>query len=424
MQEIQRVLFLGFNFEKAIEDEIKNGLKRVQCFFSPQFPDYVLYDYDLIVLNLPYFTGGWMVDLAKKKKEMDIFLKAGKIVACILHEPEEYKDTKGDIHGNYSWLEVGYYLQSNLRKGRGEVVIANQESKFSKIFSTIFKNFRFEWHADMPQTPSMYQIENVDVLARNNGNVPISFVIELKEEYGAGKIVFIPHLIEENKDKIKGFYISLVNASAQLFKPIAPARVSTTSVPTWINEFSCPKETQLYAQKEDIETTLQEYFDVKKLLYEKSYFLVPPIALVFKKLGYKTDVKESLGAEDIILKLDNFVGVVEVKSFESEKDKIDRGKAFEITGRLINYLKNYGEEIDTKPIVVVNYEVEKHPAQRRLWKDIFTQPGIEVFKSNNAVVISSQQLFEIYSKLIEDETAEYKNEMRKKIYETSSLFEF
>jgi len=417
-QEIRRVLFLGFPFEKSIEDEIKNGLKRFQCFFSPLFPNYVLYDYDLIVLNLPHFSGWRIRDLLDKRREFDIFLKAGKILVCILDEPREY-----DTYNNYYWLDFGYFFQTNLRKGLGEVVIANRESKFYKIFGSIFEKFNFKWNVDLPETPSHYQIENFDVLAVNNVNIPISFVIELKEKYGGGKIVFIPPLAETDKEKIKGFYISLVNASAQLYKPISHVRITTTPPPTWINEFSCPNETELYAQKEKIEKLLDECFNAKKLLYEKGYALVPPVALVFKKLGYETDIRERLGEEDIILKSDNFVGIVEVKGFESEKHKIDRGKAYEIIGRLMNYLSSYGEEIETKPILVVNYDIEKHPNQRRQWKEIFTPPAIKVLQSSNVVVLSSYQLFKIYSKLIEDKTDEYKNKIRKKILETSGLFE-
>lgn len=423
MREVQRVLFLGFNFSSTLENEVKRGLKNSEVFFSNYFPEYVLYDYDLIILNLAGYTHTYIKSLEERKPQIDTFLKAGKIMACFLTEPSEYEDSSG-IYRNYYWSDLGYSLQNNLREGLGKVVKRNKESKFFKIFSNIFEN-KFQWRADVPQKPSIHQAEIMDPLAVNNVNIPVAFLIELKKDYGSGKAVFLPCLNEKSDEKIKGFYISLVNSLLRLSKPTIPVKVSETSIPTWINNYPCLNENELHKEQDSIEKTLQEYFEAKKLLYEKGSFLVGSANLIFRKLGYETEMKEKLGVEDIILKRGDFRGIVEVKSFESRKAKIDKLFAGNLVAQLTAHLSDYPEKEREriKLIAVINYETGTPLSERREWKTIFTDSGLKVLKSYDICTVSSYGLFQIYNMMLKTSTEEFKAKVREKLETTEGLLE-
>lgn len=424
MRNVQRVLFLGFSLKKTIENGIKTGLKNSEVFFSYGFPDYVLYDYDLIVLNLPEYSSFMIEGLQNKKHEIDSLLSAGKTIACFLAEPREYTNPSGKTYKNYYWSALGYSLQGYLRKGLGRVVEGNKESKF-KMFLNLFENFKFQWHVDMPLKPSIYTAEIIDKLAANNINAAVAFLIELKKDFGSGKVVFLPCLNEKSDGKIKGFYISLVNSLSQLSKPIIPVKISGVPIPVWINDYPCLKESELYKEKSTIEKTLQEYFEAKKLLYEKGSFLVEPVKFIFEKLGYETEIKEKLGVEDILLKKGDFKGIVEVKSFESEKVKIDKTFAGKLAAQLIAHLSDFPEEEREriKLITTINYETEKPPLERREWKMIFTDSGLKVLKSYSICAVSSHELFQIHNMMVKMGTEEYKAKIREKLETTTGLLE-
>jgi len=427
--EIKRILFLGFSFTKEVMDGIKNGLKDKDTFFVEEFPSNVLYDYDIIILNLDRYSSSFysISKIVGKKQEIETFLRGGKILACHLVEPKELSLPSLGTVNNYDWSDItNYYIRGKLHNGLGEVVVANRESKFNEIFSDIFNNFKLKWRVDMPQMFSAYMTETIDVLAINNVNIAIAFFAEFKKSHGGGRIIFLPSLDEPSNEKIKGFYVSLVNSLLKLSKSKAPAQVSPTSIPAWINDYPCYKENELDEQISTLERIKQGHFEARRLLYEKDSFLIEPINFVFKKLGYETEIKEKLGREDIMLKREGFRGIVEVTSFESEKVKVDKTFAGDLGGQLTAHLRlGYTEEEreQIKLMAVINYETGKSPSERREWKTIFTDLGLEVLESFGISVLSSRELFQIYNSLVKNDTEEFKTKVREKIETTNGLLD-
>ena len=415
----KRVLFWNITNDKKLAPDITTHSKDFDVFFSPK---YALYDYDIIIINLPNFNDSEITKLnLHYPTQIGKALIAGKIIFCILRQ-------HSNRWGYYKWAPVGNTLQKNLTVSEGgEVILTNKESKYYSLFESFFNSFKFKWNTDLRTTISLTDYD-FDVLAFNNGNFPVSFVFEKKGyKVGNGKIIFIPSINEEKLEKIRGFYISLIGIGRDLFKPSKTQKISLTPTPDWIEDCKIKNEDELRTKRTEIDTKLNEFSDIKKILYESGTYLVNPVSIVFEKLGYKTEKREKEGAEDIKITLNEFKGLIEVKGLKTKKS-IDKTKAGNFVGQLTGHLKeNYpkANHEDIKLILVINYDLDKKPINRRKFETIFTEKALKILDSSEVCVLSTLQLFDIYNKMISKEDFEdLKNTIRDKIENTHGLLQW
>jgi len=415
----KNILWMGFDFDNKLIEDIKKGLEKHRCEFSFWMPDRAIYDFDLVILNLPRYSDWNVKKLKERREEFNIFLKAGKILVCVLAKPREFKDVSGIPYHNYEWLPFGYELYNSLHIANGEVIIPDRSSEVGRLFKDLM-SFKLMWEADILRPLSYYTWKKMETIAFNNAKLPVSFIITLKKEEGGGKVVFIPRLNESEKEKIKGFHIALVNKALQLFKYEKRGPISLTPTPDWLSEWKCYNEDQILKQKELIEKQLQEFHEVKRVLFEKGVNLVPSVALIFRKLGYNVSEKENLGREDIEISHNSWKGLVEVKSIESENKRIDKAHVSQALSHLLLYPENERENL--KCIIVVSWDIAKPPFQRRKFKDIFTGSALELINAGKVCVLSSLQLWKIYNTILQNGSEELKNRIREKIASTSGIF--
>lgn len=412
----KKILFMDKNIDKSIITEIADRLKRCDFFSIRQ---YALYDYDIIILRPSFVEAYYLL-----RKEVDSAMKSGKIIICFLEPLKKRFYTKKISYTNYDWSEMGTYLQSCLTNNTGETIIPNKASRFHDNFKEIFNSFKFFWKADV-QSDIPFLNGDVDILATNSGNFPVSFVLDYKEEYGNGKIIFIPQIMEKDRARLVGFYIALINSSLRILKPSKPKKTLSTPTPSWIEDYKIEGEAELLTTLNKIDLTRREFLEVKKLLYETGTLLVKPVSIVFEKLGYTTDTKEE-GLEDIKITFNEFRGLVEVKGLKTSRD-IDKTKAGTLVGQLTGHLIIHYPDVnheDVKLFLVVNYDLDKTPEEKRNFQNLFTDKAITIFESSEVCVLSTLQLFEIYNDIISGEkNEELKSVIRSKIEETNGILE-
>jgi len=415
------------NNDAIIVKKIKESLSNHYCKFYKFITDVpsVLYDFDIILIHLPNLSIslGEVRELKRRREEIEILLRASKFIVCILDTPEQLKDYNELTFTNYSWLPFGDYLMIYLHEARGTTLLVNTNSEIGKMFEWL-TNFNFLWLADLRIIPPPYYLwDSFEVIAANNAGLPVSFLITLKKEYGGGKVLFLPQLAESEPEKIKGFYVQLINSVLKLFKAPTPSSQTLSELPTptpeWITDFKCFGEDKIKNEKERLEQLLQEFHQVKRILYEKGKRLVEPVALVFKKLGFEVKVTEELGIEDIEINFENQKGLIEVKSIESEKRKIDKFDVCQIITHLMKHPPEEREKI--KCILVVNWDVSKPPKERRECKTIFTRDALSLAENANVCLLSTYTLWEIYNRILEKGEEEAKK-IREKILNTNGMF--
>jgi len=425
--ESKRILWIGFGSDK--EDsikKIKESLNNHYCEFykfATHVPS-VLYDFDIILIHLPNLSiySSEVYELRRRIEEVEILLRASKFIICILDAPQQMEDNNKLTFTNYSWLPFGYYLVRYLHKARGTKLFVNTKSEIGKMFEWL-TNFEFRWLVDLTTVPSSYYLwDSFEVIAVNNAGLPVSFLITLKEEFGRGKVLFLPQIVENEPEKIKGFYVQLINSVLKLFKSPAPSSQTISEFPTltpeWISNFKCFREDEIKNEKERSEQLLQEFHQVKRILYERGKKLVEPVSLVFKKLGFEIKITEGLGIEDIEIRLENQKGLIEVKSIESEKRKIDKSDIGQIFAHLMKYSEEEREKI--KCILVVNWDISKPPKERREFRTIFTPEALSLARTSICAV-STHTLWEIYNRILERGEEEARR-IREKILNTNGIF--
>jgi len=418
MKVNKRILFLDKTPDKKLISDISSHLRDCDVFSKKS---YVLYDYDIIILNLPsYKEDDYFFPLTFYRHEFNKAVRSGKVIYCIADSPQR------DIiqeNTNYSWTELGGHLCNSLSSNNGEVIFVNKDSHFYNHFKDLFSSFKFYWITDLVKN-RWFSDGNLDILAFNKGNFPVSFVLNYNEEYGGGKVIFIPQIMEKNTERLRGFYISLIEIGLNILKPTKTPKILLTPTPSWIEEYKIKGEDELTTRRNEIDSKLTEFFNVKKILFESGTLLVKPVSIVFKKLGYETEEREKEGAEDMKIDSNDFKGLVEVKGLKTSK-VIEKTKAGIFVGQLFGHLKeNYPEENpeDIKLILVLNYDLEKKLTEKRKFETIFTDSALKILKSSEVCVISTLQLFEIYNKIISEGDSEYVKDIRNKIANTNGIF--
>lgn len=82
--KVKRVLFWNITTDKKLAQDITTHLKDLDVFFSPK---YALYDYDIIIINLPNFEEIGISRLIQEYPiQIEKALRAGKIIFCVLRQ--------------------------------------------------------------------------------------------------------------------------------------------------------------------------------------------------------------------------------------------------------------------------------------------------------------------------------------------------
>lgn len=383
-----RILFIGFNKEEMpvpLLDEsiaynpiekINYGTwtkvegKSVISYYKYNSILPTFYDYHLIFLRNPddiydsdtnWSNAKMRKDLEEKREEIDILLKCGGIL-CTFVEIES--------NNNYSWSPTKFYIKN---KGGEEV------HPIKSCFKKIIEKNDFFYNAHFSETKG-----NDVILATNIHGIPVSILRYVNE----GIIILLPAY---NKSKISTLFMrDLIDIIKKnyLIKPGAKS-----IQPTWIKNYLLPNEKELLKDIMEKEKTIEEYNEIKQILYETGEALVNSVGSVFKKFGFNVKIREKEGLHDIEIKDNGFYGIIEIKG-KGKNANIDDLR------QLLNWYIDFQKEDETKsikPIFVINHYRTKNIKER---DSPYTEKAIELGKKNGFCLMSAYNLFKIYEKFL------------------------
>ena len=137
----------------------------------------------------------------------------------------------------------------------------------------------------------------------------------------------------------------------------------------------------------------QKSSKVKQILYESGENLVNSIAMVLTKIGFKVEVKEREGYQDIEIEHKGFFGILEVKGKEGYANVDD-------LRQLLDFYINCQKEDESKkikPIFIINHFRKKDIGERG---EPFTAGALTLGTKNDFCLITTSDLFLIFNDFI------------------------
>jgi len=388
-------------------------------------------------------------DMRHWKKELDSFLKSGKIVFLLLQRKEEYYLHTGqrtfsgtgrsrittnhvDLHDNYEFLPVDI---GNITPVNGKQITFTGNPIFSSFYSK-FKN-------DL-----VYQayVENIgDAIPVFSGNDKTK-ILGAIYQVGAGHLVTLPILVFDEKkfietikdedekekeywnDKGIKFGHEFIDCLLEIDTKLIQGSTKTLA-PEWISQkqFSGEKEKKLYdlmnknntkieefeKKNEELKIQLQKELELKDLLFEQGKLLENAVIKALKILGYEAE-----NYDDGDLEMDQVIISPEKRRYIGECEGKDN-KDINVTKfrQLADSLNAdfARDEVEEKAFGILfgNPERLKDPKERKL---DFTKKCKLGAKRENIALVKTTDLFTVTKYLNENTDEKFKKECREIIH--------
>jgi len=263
-----KLIFEPFTTEKRFNDF--DGVILFQGIFETYQYEHSYYDGEYLVHSYDRNA------LDKRKKELKLLIEKGGFVCFILHKPfvDSYyrsgfatEDLSGTDLCKYSLNFSSFYRKDFSKRTTHVSSVRDEFTRFLELYgaaSSYFENFNSG-------------IELRDIAKVNRSTVGM---ILLDREF------FVPSLLPENTDeRIFEYFTLLAEALASSFNKLR------LEIPSWIAQFCFEKEStlsdkkqQLLEEIENIDATLANYTQYKKILLGSGEILVEHVATVLGSL--------------------------------------------------------------------------------------------------------------------------------------------
>ena len=360
-------------------------------------------DYNILIVRLENVYGYHAKEL--DKNELDDFFNKPSVIVCISHEEILYKgynrvwerDEVGRTVGNYDWLPSIQGLEIANKRGK-----SIQPTGESDRFTNLFDTYNWEYKCSFTKIPTKYIPIAVNISGQSVG---------LRAGIREGRIVIIPapDVNIHSFDQYPTFLRLLIDICREEVQELVERE---RKAPDWVQSQIDPLESKLYDDIIPIYERYQALRETRKLLYETGARLTRIVYFVISKIGFKTEMKEEEGRQDIEVNEDDFSLVIEVTS--SEEDWINIRK----TRQLLDWCQRFKREQNKKPkgILIANPYCNLPPIER---DEPFTKEALKQGESEGFCLMTTVQLYSIFCKFLKGELD--KDKIKKLFLETEGM---
>ncbi|MCJ7634529.1 hypothetical protein MUP77_19320 [Candidatus Bathyarchaeota archaeon] len=254
----------------------------------------------------------------RRENEMRLALEKGKIVCLIRYSSNDYV-IYGILKSNS--INCEYFGRSIESSDNVQRQLRCKRSEFKPFVD------------DLGATCIYFDENSVsDVICLTDSN----YVIGFSKNVGKGLLLFIPCLWGTTQLKyiiehLKSLSAALVSYSSRII----------SEPPSWINNFKFSEEKKIEEEIMDIESRefsprtkkIKHYNSLKSILWLVENNLVDALDLFFKNIGFKT-LKDDISEEDLwLVKNDEKIVIIEVKSKNKNLTRDDISKLDEHRAR-------------------------------------------------------------------------------------------
>ncbi len=380
----RRILIIGFNYDKEKfkeeedEDIVSINWTKPQGLFElsvlPKIP--TIFDFDIVILNLPSLEFKEISELNKRKDEFIEFFKSGGVLVSFL-VGSKYTG----VNFEYNWCPISYKF-SFVGKPGDSIKLTKYAQEFTILFDKYKNNIK--WldafkYVDEKETR---------VLAENRAGHTISAIFNVEK----GKIIFLPkfelHMIE-NKLEYERTLINIIKKLQKTFE-------ISTKRPEWLKNYKIVEEENLEVQIEALNNKKMSFELAKIILYDYGTNLPIAVAKIFQQFGFEVFYREEEGREDIEItdSESKFHAIVEVTG-SSNQINVDK-----IRQLFDWYSQKILENENINAILIANALREIDPMDR---KEQYTEKAIQLAKNNNFILLTTLDIFKLYNQFLKKE---------------------
>lgn len=383
MNNKRRILIVGFNYDKEkIEEEEDEGIISINWIqpksfiLLPSLPKIpTIFDFDIVLLNLPSLDLKEISELNKRKDEFIEFFKSGGVLVSFL-----VSSKYSGVYFEYQWCPINYKF-SLVGKPGDSIKL----TKYTQEFTVLFDKYRnnIKW------LDAFKYVDEKDtrILAENRAGHPISSIFNVEN----GKIVFLPNFELNGENRLE-FERTLINVIKKLQKT---SEISTKK-PEWLKNYKI-------AEEADVDNQIEVWYNkkisielAKTILYEYGPNLTNAVTRIFQQFGFEVLYKEEEGREDIeINDLESkFHAIVEVTG-SSNQVNVDK-----IRQLFDWYSQKILEDENVNAVLIANALREMDPMDR---KEPYTEKAKQLAKNNNFILLTTLDLFNLYNQFLKGE---------------------
>lgn len=343
-----------------------------------------------------------------KKEELDEFFSKPSIIVCLSNKEVSYEGPlflegtsfKYRTATNYEWLPDVKGLEIVSKRGKGL-----KSTTDTGRFSNLFNLHSWEWKCSFSKLPSKYI-----PIASNLSNIPVA----LRADIGEGRVFIIPtpdiNIYDYNK--YATFLRQLIDVCEEEIEELGRRE---RKEPDWVEQHVDPLESKLLHDWFPYYERYNVLRGARKLLYETGLELTRIVHFVVSGIGFKAEMKEEEGIQDIEICEDDSDLVIEVTS--SEENWINIYK----TRQLSDWCERFESEKGKKPkgILIANPYCDYSPVERG---EPFTLDALKHGESKGFCLMTTVQLYKIFCKFQKGEMS--KDEIKQLFLETQGLLQF
>jgi hypothetical protein len=337
--------------------------------YNTKYP--TIFDYDIVIINLPELIRSYYSYLAERKLEFEKFFESKGICFVVMNRYDKTTD-----FSNYDWCP--FASQMKIVNKSGETMICqNKDARF------IFESIKFEWNCFFSDYP-----ENITVLAKNRASDPISVMVP----YENGYCIFLPFT-----DKTTELLELLIEKGLNII-PEREKEIVTGELPSWATAFMTETELNLLETRNKIVEKLGKYNKFKPLLWETGDNLQELVIAAFEEMGIEVTrlPKESHGDFEFLIN-EGLIGVCEVKGLLGNADRRD-------LRQLLDYFIEQRdiEKRNVKGILIVNHYRNEKPSERG---NPVTENALDLVQTYNFRVLTAVELYGCITKFWQNKLA-------------------
>lgn len=344
------------------------------------------------------------------KEELDDFFSKPSVLVCLSDEEVSYEGypflelegraLKTYTATNYDWIPELKGVTIVSKTGRGL-----KPTDDAGRFSNLFEAYEWEWKCHFGKPPRKYI-----PIAHNISNQDVA----LRADIGEGKVFIIPtpEMSIYEYDKYPAFLRLLIDVCEEEIQELSERE---RKEPDWVKQNVDPLESKLLQDSRPYIEQYQTLRSARGLLYETGTILTRIVCFVVDKLGFKAEMKEEEGRQDIEVNEDDFNTVIEVTS--SEEDWINIRK----TRQLSDWCRRFEQEEGKKPkgILIANHFCNLPPSER---DTPFTGEALKQGEREGFCLMTTVDLYKIFCKSIKGEIN--KDQIKELLISTKGLLEF
>jgi hypothetical protein len=337
------------------------------CFNQVDYP--TIFDYDLVIVNLPTLERDLFSHFALTKPDFEKFFESGGICFVVMAP----LDQVGGV-SNYDWCPFSGDLKVNNRSGTTlEWIDKKAKSAIGNL------NFSWDCYFSGARKPNK-------VLATNRTNDPVSIAVS----YRNGVCVFLPRPAEQPKRNSSWFHEFIVRRGLEIV-PEFGTNVDKSLYPSWANSVATKREIALAESLNEIDEELGKYTKFKQLHWEFGGTLKNLVTKAFKEFGFDvTELPKESGVDFEVALQPGLTGAFEVKGLSGNVTIQD-------LSQLLEYCVKQ-KEVDkrnVKGIFIVNHYRSVEPSRRG---NPATKDALDLMTKNGLKLLTVIQLFDLLEK--------------------------